>query len=291
MDPFQLVSYSTVALLFWSAFFFYILFFLMFWLCFIPTLISPIKPKEHLADMFADVKVNKKDFGEHFWPKLELSEKLNNNLNKNMAYYLGGLYSMDYNVGRLLDTIDQLGLRDNTIIAFTADHGAATMGRGSSTSQNMLGYCGGLRDYKHSYYEGGVRIPFLVRWPGMIPAGRQENSPMSFLDWLPTVCSLAGVPYKQSDVEGENFADVWLGGGSRNRMAPLFWNKEGGGDYAMLSKGGDWKLHFNTDNRWELYNLKNDIEETKNLVSFRFALRQVYVFIFRLSEARFVLIF
>ena len=227
---------------------------------------SPIKPKEHLADMFDDIKVKKEDFGKHFWPKLQRSKSLNKNLDRNMAYYLGGLFSMDYNVGRLLETIDELGLRNDTIIAFTGDHGAATMGRGSSTSQNMLGYCGGLRDYKHSYYEGGVRIPFVVRWPGTIPAGRTDNSPMSFLDWLPTACSLADVPYKETSIEGENFADVWLGGKGRNRDRPLYWNKEGGGDFAMLSKGGEWKLHFNVDNRWELYNLKDDIEENKNLV-------------------------
>jgi len=227
---------------------------------------SPIKPKEHLADMFDDVKVKKEDFGKHFWPKLKLSQSLNKDLDRNMAYYLGGLFSMDYNVGRLLKTIDELGLRNDTIIAFTGDHGAATMGRGSSTSQNMLGYCGGLRDYKHSYYEGGVRVPFLVRWPGTIPAGKTDNSPMSFLDWLPTACSLAAVPYKESSIEGENFSDVWLGGQERKRDRPLYWNKEGGGDYAMLSQSGEWKLHFNVDGRWELYNLKYDIEENKNLV-------------------------
>lgn len=227
---------------------------------------SPIKPNERLADYFKDIKVKKEDFGKHFWPKLVKSKQLNNDLDKNMAYYLGGLYSMDYNVGRLLDTIDELGLTNDTVIAFTGDHGAATMGSSSSTSQNMLGYCGGLRDYKHSYYEGGVRVPLVVRWPGTIPAGRTENSAMSFLDWLPTACSLANVPYNENEVEGENFADVWLGGDTRDRDKPLFWNKEGGGDFAMLSANGQWKLHFTVDDLWELYDLKNDIEENNNVV-------------------------
>ena len=229
---------------------------------------SPIKPKQHLVDRFADITVEYSDFGYQFHDKLDQSKKLNKNLDRSMANYLGALYSMDYNIARILDALDELGIANNTIVAFTGDHGAARIGaeEDSSTEENMLGYCGGLRDYKHSYYEGGVRVPLIVKWPGKIPAGAVDDSPISALDWLPTISTLAQVPYKEKLYEGESFADVWLGGAGKNRSSPLFWNKEGSGDYAMLSEDGRWKLHFSVDDRWELYDLQNNIEEDVNLV-------------------------
>ena len=138
----------------------------------------------------------------------------------------------------------------------------------------MLGYCGGLKGYKGSYLEGGVRVPFIARWPRKIPAGAVDNSPMSGLDWLPTVSSLANVPYDASQFQGEDFSDVWLGGGTRGRKSALFWNKFGGnssdnGDYAVLSEDGRWKLHFFDNKQWALYDLYNNIEEdeSKNLIN------------------------
>ena len=229
---------------------------------------SPIKPKQHLVDRFANINVDYSDFGYQFHDKLDKSKKLDKNLDRSMANYLGALYSMDYNIARILGMLDDLGIVNNTIVAFTGDHGAARIGaeEDSSTEQNMLGYCGGLRDYKHSYYEGGVRVPLIVKWPEIIPAGAVDDSPISALDWLPTISTLAQVPYKEKLFEGENFADVWLGGAGKNRSSPLFWNKEGSGDYAMLSEDGRWKLHFSVDDQWELYDLRNNIEEDVNLV-------------------------
>jgi len=238
---------------------------------------SPIRPKQHLVDRFADVEVRYSDFGRNYHDKLDQSKKLDNNLSRSMATYLGALYSMDHNVQRILDALDELGIANHTIVAFTADHGAAPVGAddSSSTEETMLGYGGGLRGYKHSYYEGGVRVPLIVRWPGVIPAGTVDDSPMSALDWLPTIATLAQVPYEADMFEGESFADAWLGSDSnnaaaaRNRSAPLFWNKEGSGDFAMLSQDGRWKLHFTVNNRWELYDLVNNIEEDVNLVRCR----------------------
>ena len=228
---------------------------------------SPIKPKAHLVDRFANVTVNASDFGYNYDDKLKQSKKLDKDLDNSMANYLGALYSMDYNFGRILDALDRLGIADDTILVFTADHGAARIGaEDSSTEQNMLGYCGGLRDYKHSYYEGGVKTPFIIRWPGRVPAGRVNDSPISALDWLPTISTLAQVPYEEGLFEGESFDDVLLGGAPRNRNNSFFWNKEGSGDFAMLSNDGRWKLHLSVDGRWELYDLVNNMEEDVNLI-------------------------
>jgi Sulfatase len=130
---------------------------------------------------------------------------------------------------------------------------------------NSLGYAGGLRGGKHTYYEGGTRVPFLVRWPGHVPAGRVDNvSVMSALDWFTTVSRLAGAPYRANLVEGEDMSDVWLGA-TRSRINPLFF-REILPDGPVVIRYGKWKFHNRTR---ELYDLAKDPFEQTNLVKNR----------------------
>jgi N-acetylgalactosamine-6-sulfatase len=237
----------------------------------------PVDPLPSLANRFKDVNVDRDDFGTHMQEKFDICERIGGDLNDSMRNYLGDVYSLDLQVGRLLRKIDELGLRENTIVVFSSDQGPAPVltknkptdpALKQNPSRNMLGYAGGLRGGKHTQWEGGVRTPFIIRWPGNVPAGKINHSSIfSGLDWLPTVCIVAGVPLSSSTrrsnlFEGEDVSDIWLGS-DRSRVDPLFWKASNvKARISMLS--GDWKLHVSGD-IIELYNLATDPGECLNV--------------------------
>ncbi|MEM1061965.1 MAG: sulfatase-like hydrolase/transferase [Planctomycetota bacterium] len=205
----------------------------------------PVNTHELLAGRFKDVVVDRGDFSATMQKKFDESLVLDEDLDDSMRQYLGDVYQIDVNVGRVLDTLDELGIAENTIVVFSSDHGPAPVKLAQGTrkySENMLGYAGEFRGGKHSQLEGGVRVPCIVRWPGRVPAGRVDTTNIgSFIDWLPTLCTLAGVEDLPAGLDGEDISGVWLGGDSE-RTTPLFWktsSKNGG----PSMRDGDWKLH------------------------------------------------
>ena len=139
----------------------------------------------------------------------------------------------------------------------------------ASASDNAMGYGGIHRGGKHGMYEGGVRVPFIVRWPGHVPAGRTDDrSVVSGADWLPTLTALAGISIDAGDFVGENASAAWLGRGPHVRTKPLLWKTSSAGSSACI-RDGRWKLTRPTrKNRSEveLYDIEADPAETKNLV-------------------------
>ena len=189
-----------------------------------------------------------------------------------MRNYLADVWSLDAAIGRLLSKLDQHGLSENTIVVFTSDQGPArnTLNTlksnqvGDTTRANMMGWTKGLRGGKHEMYEGGVRIPFIVRWPGKVPVDTvNDSSILSGLDFLPTLCHLTGTPYDKKKFEGLNVADVWLGE-KRNPERFLYWKKQ---FPVGLSK--NWKYHVNKQTGDELYNLDSDPYEATNVIAKR----------------------
>lgn len=230
----------------------------------------PVDPANSLAKEFSDVTCDRADFSNHMQGRFDDCEAIGGNIELSMRNYLGDVYGIDISVGRLLDKIDELGLRDNTIVVFSSDQGPAPIKEGDGTDgekarQNMLGYAGGLRGTKHTQYEGGVRSPFIIRWPGRVPAGKvNRESIFSGIDWLPTLASIAGLSIDESWYEGEDVSDIWMGA-NRSRTNPLFWKlSKSNAMVSMLQ--GNWKMHLNGDNV-ELYNLKKDEAETRNLAA------------------------
>jgi len=164
---------------------------------------------------------------------------------------------MDEQIRRVLDVLDELGLSENTLVLFSSDNGAGK-GRGGS--------CAPLRGWKHTLYEGGTRVPLIVRWPGQVPAGRvDEQSVLNICDFIPTFSALTGAKMPdgyQSD--GEDIIEA-LRGGSFERSKPQFWHYPTTSP-SLAVRIGDWKLLTNPDARLEeLYNLADDIGETTNL--------------------------
>ncbi|MBI4909102.1 MAG: sulfatase-like hydrolase/transferase, partial [Acidobacteria bacterium] len=136
-----------------------------------------------------------------------------------------------------------------------------------------VGSPGPFRGRKRSLYEGGVRVPFLVRWPGHVPAGRVDGSVIGSVDFIPTLAKLTGAkPPSNAAPDGEDRSEVLLGA-SRPRTKPLFWewrfNIAGHVNNVspiLSMRDGDWKLMANPDrSRIELYNIPNDPMEVRNV--------------------------
>jgi len=231
----------------------------------------PVDPAPEFVAKFSQVHVNRADFSQPIQKKFDDCLHVGCNLDEAMRQYLGDVYSIDLNVGRLLDALDELGLSDNTIVVFSSDNGPGPVlsmsKRGKQRyAANMLGYTGVLRGGKHDQYEGGVRVPFIIRWPGHVPAGRVDaQSVTSFIDWMPTLAAIAGgTDLLPAQLDGEDISDIWLGN-SRQRHKPLFWKTRAAGSAASM-RDSHWKLHMPRRNgALELYDLSVDPGETNNV--------------------------
>lgn len=187
--------------------------------------------------------------------------------------YYASVTDLDTQVGRLLAELDKLGLANDTLIVFSSDNGPEDINI-RNASHSGVGSAGPFRGRKRSLYEGGVRVPFIVRWPGRVPAGKVNNEAIvAGVDFLPTVCKLAGVTVPANHaLDGEDASDVLLGK-MRTRGKPLLWEwrfQIFGERYhrsPILSiREGKWKLLFNPDrSRIELYDIPADPGERNNL--------------------------
>ena len=188
------------------------------------------------------------------------------------------LDDMDTQIGRLIDAIDGMGLAERTLVVLTSDNGPTAWARYYEEGLDPPGSTGGYRGRKWSLYEGGIRMPLIVRCRGKVPEGVvDETTVCTAVDYLPTVCSLAGLPVPDNALlDGEDLSGAWLGR-ARPRSKPIYW--EYGRDSSYLKPGrerdrspnlamrdGDWKLLANADGtRVELYNLAHDAQETTNM--------------------------
>lgn len=195
-------------------------------------------------------------------------------LKRQMQVFCASLTDLDTQVGRLMKSLDDLGLADHTIVLFSSDNGAEDYRIGNAANAGV-GSTGPLRARKRSMYEGGIRTFGLVRWPGHVAAGRVDGtSVISAVDWLPTVCKLAGVALPADlQCDGEDVSDIWLGK-PRPRTRPLYWEwlfRVWGDEYAppMLAvRDGDWKLFVNHDGgRAQLYDIPKDPGEETDVAA------------------------
>lgn len=230
----------------------------------------PVNVVKPLDAEFSSVQVNRSDFSETMQHKFDECIEIGGDLDLSMHQYLGDVYSIDINVGHVLAALDELGLRENTIVVFSSDHGPAPviLAQGHRKySNNMLGYAGIYRGGKHSQLEGGTRVPMIIRWPGKIQAGHvNDQSATSFIDWVPTLAAIAGIHDIPDDLDGEDISDIWLGA-VRERKSPLFWKASARNSTPSMLYG-DWKLHFPVRKKSDgpqLYNLSKDPAEKDNL--------------------------
>ncbi len=162
--------------------------------------------------------------------------------NRNEAEYFANVTNLDVAVGRLTSALASRNLEADTLVLFTSDNGPEMMNR-HPQAQRSYGSAGPFKGRKLQLWEGGIRVPFIVSWPGHVDAGVVSDELVSAIDLLPTVCDLAGVPVPDSiALDGTSLTPV-LEGGHVNRTTSLFWHhyKSWGGPRAVL-RDGRWKL-------------------------------------------------
>jgi len=178
---------------------------------------------------------------------------------RNNPIYAAMIENLDDNIGRLLQKLDELKLAGRTMVVFVSDNG----GFHESTSNAPL------RDAKSSLYEGGIRVPMIVRWPGVVRPGSVSHTPVITDDFFPTLMEIAGASEKlKHTIDGVSLVPVFKEGGGLQRRS-LYWHfphYTNGTRPCSAIREGDYKLiEFYEDGGLELYNLKVDLSEKNNL--------------------------
>ena len=248
----------------------------------IPTL-TPREPGEYLTDREADeavgfIRRNKErpfllymaNYAVHtpIQAKPELVaayERLQDGEGQDDPVYAAMVQSVDDAVGRILDTLDQTGLADQTMIVFTGDNGGLDR-RGRPTENAPL------RSGKGYAYEGGLRTPWIVRWPGVTNPGSVSSQPIASIDLLPTIAAAVGTrPPADRAVDGIDLGPALRGDPLLGRALvwhfPHYRHGPGNDPYSVIRRG-DWKLiRFYDPRKTELYNLAVDLGEQNDLAS------------------------
>lgn len=195
----------------------------------------------------------------------------------------GNVTQLDAAFGRLMQVLDDLKLTGNTLVLFTSDNGPAI------TARHPHGSAGPLRDKKGSLYEGGIRVPGIIRWPGHVQPGTVSHEPLSGVDLLPTLCEVSGIPLPADrKIDGASWLPI-LRGKSIQRKTPLYWQfNVARSEPKVAMRIGDWKILATLTgpkikpfgdirpedqraiktaelNTFELYNLRQDIGEKHDL--------------------------
>ena len=173
------------------------------------------------------------------------------------------IWNLDWNIGRLLDTLKECGQEENTVVIFTSDNGGYANNEGAPTC-NLPAAEG-----KGWLYEGGLRVPLLVRYPRLIRAGGYCNTPVITPDFYPTLLELAGIE-KKPGMAPDGRSMVPLRKGESIPERPLFWHyphygDQGGQPCAAVLLGKYKYLFFYDEEREELYDLQTDLAESRNL--------------------------
>jgi arylsulfatase A-like enzyme len=185
---------------------------------------------------------------------------------QNNPIYAAMIESLDESVGRILKKLDDLAIADRTAVICTSDNGGLSIAEGPDTPATSNAP---FRDAKGFLYEGGIRVPLIVRWPGLTRAGSKSDVPVSSIDFFPTLADLCDLNSK-AEVDGVSLRAA-LSGGTQQR-ADLYWHyphySNQGGRPGGAVRAGSWKLieHYE-DGRRELYDLSRDVSETRNLVA------------------------
>ena len=195
----------------------------------------------------------------------EVAAKYQREKKPNNAKYAAMVESIDDSTRQILATLKELEIDKNTLIIFTSDNGG--LDRNGSPTENAP-----LRSGKGYAYEGGIRVPFLVRWPGVIPAGRVSDEPVCSIDILPTVVEAAGAKAPSDRaIDGLSLMPHLKSGGTAKLLRDdLLWHfphyRHAPGPYSIIRQGNHKLIKF-WGGPFELYDLKEDLGEARNLAA------------------------
>lgn len=195
-------------------------------------------------------------------------KKAKNGNAQNNPVYAAMIESMDQSVGRILKMLDEYKLSENTIVVFTGDNGGLHVKEGPNTpaTSNIP-----LREGKGYLYEGGIREPLIIKWPGVIKPQTVSEVPVSTIDFYPTFLAVTGITDNQPDIDGVNILPV-LKGATTLQRKEMYWHyphysNQGGKPGAAVRQNNFKLIEFYEDGKVELYDLKRDKGEKKNLAA------------------------
>jgi len=188
--------------------------------------------------------------------------------------YAAFVSTMDEMIGQLIAKVDKAGLRENTIIIYQSDHGHSTEIRTFGGG----GSAGPYRGAKFSLFEGGIRVPAIISWPGQLPKGAVRDQFAVACDWLPTISELCNVDLPKRKLDGKSLVNIVKSNDARPEHQVFHWQSGGGKRPQWSVRDGDWKLIGNprdTSNKapitnndsFFLVNLAESIDEMKNIAS------------------------
>lgn len=176
--------------------------------------------------------------------------------------YAAMVTRIDNGVGQIVSLLHELGIKDNTLLFFGSDHGAARR-------WEPFDSCGPLRGSKGDMYEGGMRTPMIVHWPGHIPTNQVSDQIWYYADFLPTIADLVGIDPPEN-IDGVSILPTLRGEEQDLSDRFLYWERHAGGGFKQAARWQDWKVvrpptERLLDEPLELYNLAEDIGETTNV--------------------------
>ncbi|TRX59172.1 arylsulfatase [Fulvivirga sp. M361] len=203
----------------------------------------------------------KAEYHKKDWPLRRMKMGHYRNDENGHVTYASMITRMDKDIGRILSKLIELGIDENTLVVFTSDNGHEY----DQLDNEFFNSNGVYRGRKRDLYEGGIRVPFVAKWPGRITPGIESGHASAFWDFLPTVCDILGQE-PSAPTDGKSYLPVLLG--MEKKQEPhdyLYWEfNEKKGPVQALTQG-DWKLIHFVDMRYELYHLKDDPGESNNL--------------------------
>ncbi len=202
------------------------------------------------------------------FPKVAIEDTRPNYLGSDdgLATYAGMVSRLDRYVGDVMALLEELKISDNTIVIFTSDNGGHNGGRdgGWTKMTDFFQGNGPFRGYKGTFYEGGLRVPFVVRWPAHVQPGSESPLIIGFQDLLPTFCEVAGIAVP-TGIDGISFVPTLTAQGEQRRHDGLYWEYAAKEGINRAARMGDWKIiQTNGGRKTELYNLATDPGETTN---------------------------
>jgi N-acetylgalactosamine-6-sulfatase len=241
---------------------------------------SYIDPTPEMLAVYDGLQVDMKDFSKQQQEFLTFVSK-HGDINKAMQAYCADVTAMDKALGRLFDYLKENGLDKNTIVVFSSDNGPGPLTKQVLTESvvkrykekptllNSVGSAKNYRDRKLSFHEGGIRVPYIVSWPGQFPEGKKDNTTIiQGVDWLPTIASICNVELPKSTFDGVDVKSAFYGNGNK-RKAPLFWSEKENSvilkdNWKGVLMDGDFALYDIAKDPSEEFDLKNSNPDLAN---------------------------
>ena len=190
------------------------------------------------------------------------------------SMYAAFVSTMDEKIGQVLSLIDRHGLKEDTIIVFQSDHGHSTEVRTFGGG----GSAGPYRGAKFSLFEGGIRVPAIIRWPGKLPGNAVRDQLATSIDWFPTIADLCGIPLPLKPIDGKSLKPILISDEAGDAHAQFHWQSGGGKQPQWAVREGPWKLignpfdtshatHVKLEETRFLIHLSDDPSESQNLAA------------------------